>query len=161
MTDPKTPAGAVRQRSRSGLTRCTKCRRHIVAGPTPATTVCPFCDGRGGRRSARGGFLAATMLAMACGGSETAPVEDPVAQEQSEGQEATDETLTNAEGSEEANEEDNAEGDTVVSEEPEVVPVPAYGAPPPEPDDDFEEQPAPDMQPMARYGLAPARRPQE
>ena len=116
--------------STDGLTRCTRCRRHVQAGETPRSTLCPFCDHKA-PTSRRGAMLAASLFAMACGGSEPAaeePVNEPTVE-------------------------------PVVEAEPEAEPEPiATPEPEPEPEaEPFDPEPAPDMAPMARYGRAPSR----
>lgn len=122
--------------STDGLTRCTGCRRHVQAGATPSTTLCPFCD-RKAPTSRRGAMLAASLFAMACGGSEPA-AEEPV----------TEPTTQPVEVAPEPEAEPEPEPEPVATPEPEVEPEP----------DSFEPDPAPDMAPMARYGRAPSRR---
>lgn len=61
--------------STDGLTRCTRCRRHVRAGESPSTTACPFCE-RKAPTARRGALLASSLFAMACGGA-TPPAEEP------------------------------------------------------------------------------------
>ena len=108
--------------STDGLTRCTSCRRHVHAGETPSATACPFCE-RGTPSLRRGGLLAASLFAMACGGAEPAPQQTPPSTVEAEpADEAGDEP-----GDEPGNEEaDSFENDPA----PESPPVDIYGMPP-------------------------------
>ena len=130
--------------STDGLTRCTRCRRHVQAGDTPSRTICPFCD-RETPMSRRGAVLAGALFTMACGGAEPAAVE-PVTQTAVE-------------------ESPQPEPNEIAPPQPEPAPEePAPEAtnddPEPEPEEDpdsFDPEPVRPMPVVARYGRAPSR----
>ena len=125
--------------STDGLTRCTSCRRHVQAGESPRATACPFCA-RKAPTSRRGALLAASLFAAACGGSE--PVaEEPINEPMTEPVQVAE-----------------PEPEPAPEPEPEIATPEPEADPDPGPEDTFEPDPAPDMAPMARYGLAPSRR---
>jgi predicted RNA-binding Zn-ribbon protein involved in translation (DUF1610 family) len=127
------------------LTRCTACRAHIRAAERPSATECPFCGAnlRSGQPrialpSGRGSMLAASLLALsACGGGQTAPepITDDTASEPAE---------TSAIESEPAPEPVEPAGENEVQND---VAEP----------DEYAEEPADEMAPAPRYGLAPMR----
>lgn len=133
-----------------GLTRCTRCRRHVQAGEKPSTTLCPFCD-RKAPVSRRGGLLAASLFAMACGGAPPQaeePVNDPVTEPVVD----ADETPGN-----------EVAEPTDPEPEPEVVAdgddTPVEPEPEPDPDDSFVRRPGGDNGGVvALYGIAPKRK---
>ena len=153
---------ADRRRSRDGLTRCTRCRRHVVAGDTPSSTSCPFCDSSPLRAgdALRSTALAGLLGLAACGGpnnAETVPTTEPTTESES--------------GTTTTTEVEQEEGDEFAESPDDNTAVDIYGAPPStmdqeeelEPEEDgqaeeFAEEPASPMRPMARYGRAPIRR---
>ncbi|MFK7998782.1 MAG: hypothetical protein AB8H86_04270 [Polyangiales bacterium] len=126
-----------------GLTRCTRCRRHVHASATPSKTSCPFCDrkAQGGRR---GGLLAASLFAMACGGSTPQaeePTNEPVIEQPTPAPEPAPQPEPQPEP------------------EPEPQPEPEASNPDPEPEDpDRFEDPVERPGVVALYGIAPKRK---
>ena len=120
-----------RYRSSAGLTRCTRCRRHVVAGESPAATHCPFCATRSAPSRLRSTAVAGLLgLAVGCGASE--PEVEPVV-----AQEVQSEPPTHTENAE-------TEPDDEFVAADDDAPVEAYGVPPttagdPEPDEQGEQ----------------------
>ncbi len=73
----KRPDRDIIAKSPAGLTRCPTCRRHVIAGDTPADRSCPFCAAASGPRfGLRGGLVAASLFGLsACGDGEAERLE--------------------------------------------------------------------------------------
>ncbi len=130
MTDSSLPI-----RSVEGLTRCPRCRRHIVAAETPQRSTCPFCA-RSNQvvRAAKGVAIASSIFALGCtSAAEAPPPEEAPAEIAQPRPEATPE----------------------VPETPETPEVPETPETPETPEaapDEFRPEPAEPMRPQPRYG---------
>lgn len=92
----KRPDDTLLTKTADGLTRCPRCRRHVVAGDTPRDRHCPFCTAGGAPRfGLRGGMVAASLMGLgACGPSAAEEQARVQAEQQAQAQQA--ETLRQA-----------------------------------------------------------------
>lgn len=92
----KRPDDTLLTKTADGLTRCPRCRRHVVAGDTPRDRHCPFCATSAAPRfGLRGGMVAASLMGLgACGPSAAEEQARVQAEQQAQAQQA--ETLRRA-----------------------------------------------------------------